>query len=203
MSVFRPNPLMALLIATSALAANGERVRANEDVNADKVAVVKSAFVVNFLRFTRWPEHRFDDDDSPIRIGVIGDDPLGLRLDAAVRGKNLNGRRITVHRMQFPDDGDDQPEHLDALERDLRSMHLVYICSGLRMQSPQIVRMVAGGSVLTIGDKRAIAAAGAMLALDILDGRVAIYANMRSITKSDLKISSKLLRLAKEVQPDK
>src|SRR5437660_11311395 len=55
---------------------------------------VKAGFLYNFAKLTEWPTNSFAAADSPIVIGVLGNDPFGAILDDALRGKAIDGRKI-------------------------------------------------------------------------------------------------------------
>src|SRR5688572_8902234 len=65
---------------------------------------VKAAFLINFAKFVEWPASSFDTATTQLRIGVVGDDPFGVSLDNAARGKVLDGREMAVKRLDWRDD---------------------------------------------------------------------------------------------------
>jgi len=46
----------------------------------------------------------FDAPESPFVIGILGDDPFGAVLDAAVQDETVNGRKFVVARYQNVED---------------------------------------------------------------------------------------------------
>src|SRR5271154_3299339 len=65
---------------------------------------LKAVFLFNFAQFTGWPTNAFDKPDSPLVIGVLGDDPFGAVLDDAVRDEIVNGRKFVVERYHRVED---------------------------------------------------------------------------------------------------
>ena len=61
---------------------------------------IKAVFLFNFLQFVDWPAASFPDDATPLRIGVLGDDPFGPALEEAVRGESIRNRGLVVRRAQ-------------------------------------------------------------------------------------------------------
>ncbi len=53
---------------------------------------VKAVFLFNFLQFVEWPPAAFPDANSPVRIGILGDDPFGPALDEAVKNEAVSKR---------------------------------------------------------------------------------------------------------------
>ncbi len=43
---------------------------------------IKAAFLYNFAKFVEWPPEAFDDEDSTLVLGVLGDDPFGAALQS-------------------------------------------------------------------------------------------------------------------------
>ena len=68
-----------------------------QDVNSNEYQI-KAVFLFNFVQFVDWPASSFPTADTPIRIGVLGDDPFERTLEAAVQGETVRQRPIVVHR---------------------------------------------------------------------------------------------------------
>jgi len=65
-----------------------------------------------------------------------------------------------------------------------------------------VLEQVDTSALLTIGDERECAERATALALDRDGGRIVFCANISVIERSKLKISSKLLRLARVIEGD-
>ena len=57
---------------------------------------VKAVFLFNFTQFVEWPENAFEDEQSPLIIGVLGDDPFGSYLDETVQGEKVKQALIDL-----------------------------------------------------------------------------------------------------------
>jgi len=151
--------------------------------NADTVSeyIVKVKFIHNFIRFTRWP-----DDSKEIKICIYGTDPFGLEIDK-LAGKIINDRTITIIRTQIIEE--------------VRSCHLVFlnIIPPKQHLFERALTKLNKTHVLTISDANDAVKYGVMIELNITDNKVAFKVNHTAAKSSDLKISAKLLRLAKEV----
>jgi len=144
---------------------------------------VKAAFLYNFAKFVDWPGEAFSDGSAPLVIGVIGNDPFGGALDSAINGKNIGGRRLTVRRLKWG--------------QDLRSCHILFISSSERQRLPQIIQSLRGSSVLTVGDMGQFNQQGGMINFILEASKVRFEINSRGADQARLRISSKLLALAK------
>jgi len=144
---------------------------------------VKAAFLYNFARFVDWPAEAFAGSSGKLVIGVIGDDPFGGALDQAINGKMINGRPLVVLRLRWG--------------QDLRSCHILFISSSEQKRLPQIIQSLRGASVLTVGDMWQFNQQGGIINLILEANKVRFEINSRGADQARLKISSKLLSLAK------
>src|SRR5438105_3630698 len=60
---------------------------------------IKAAMLYNFAKFVDWPVAALGEAGAPFVIGILGRDPFGTRLDAALRDKLVNGRHMVVRRL--------------------------------------------------------------------------------------------------------
>lgn len=143
---------------------------------------IKAAFLYNFSKFAEWPDEA-QSTSAPFVIGIVGEDPFGPALDNLVQGKNWNGRRIAVKR-------------LDA-KGNFHGCHILYISNSERTEVPRILAAVKGEHVLTVGEFDRFLRQGGSIAFDIEDDRIRITINLIAAEASGIKLSSKLLGLAR------
>ena len=64
---------------------------------------VKAAFLLNFAKFVDWPASSFPASDSPMVIGVLGDDLFGGIHGNTVRNEKVKGGKedVIVWHSQF------------------------------------------------------------------------------------------------------
>ena len=148
--------------------------------------VVKAAFLYNFAKFVEWPAESFAGPASPIVLFVFGADPFGDALKS-LKGKTANGRPIVVR----------YAANLGELER----CHLLFVSASSMALLPKILQATKGWNVLTVGDVDGFARDGGTINLLNEEQRIGIEINMEAAQRSRLKISSKLLALAKIVTP--
>jgi uncharacterized protein DUF4154 len=65
---------------------------------------IKAAFLYKFAAYVEWPAKAFAQPQSPIVIGVAGDDQVAAELGAVVTGRQVDGRAVEVRRLD-----DDEP----------------------------------------------------------------------------------------------
>src|SRR5689334_3654094 len=58
---------------------------------------LKAAFLFNLTKFVRWPATKFEQPDSPLVIGIRGDEALE-RFARVLDGKAIDKHKITVQK---------------------------------------------------------------------------------------------------------
>jgi hypothetical protein len=150
---------------------------------------VKAVFLYNFAKFVEWPPDPPDDANDPVVVGIIGRDPFGDALEQALLRKTLNGHALAIKR--FKD------------ERGARGCRILFISISERKRLKALFASLEGDHVLTVGDNENFAKAGGVIAFTLEDNRVRFTINVDAAQRAGLKISSKLLSLAKIVQGER
>jgi hypothetical protein len=147
---------------------------------------VKAAFLYNFAKFIDWPSSAFTDPKQPLDICVYGRDPFGPALEDALLGKTIGERRVSLGRaMQF---------------QDLVGCHVVFVGPSAHESAADLANRLKGRAVLLVGESDGFAASGGTIQFTIEDNRVHFVINPDAADRAGLKISSKLLALAKIVR---
>lgn len=162
------------------------------DSTTETVAKIKAAYLLNFLRFAEWPADSFAGDASPITVCVLGTDTIGTSLDKTMQGQRVHGRPLRIERLGSVTAGADVSEGL-------RACHLVFIGRSEAAHVDRVTEQLSGSDTLTVGEIGVFAESGAMLALNFEDDRVIFYANPRPIQLARVRLSSKILQLARLV----
>ena len=142
-------------------------------------ASVKAGFLVNFAKFVEWPA----TSSGTLDFCVIGDDRLAQNLETYVAGKQIGARPLAVRAR--PD--------LALLD----TCSVVYIGRGRKKIASQAALLLAGKQVLTVSEFPDLAAQGAVINFFLDDERVRFEVHLGALRRAGLKISSKLLSLAR------
>jgi hypothetical protein len=142
---------------------------------------LKAAFVYNFILFTEWPAAT----DGTLNLCIHGKDPFGPEIDG-LQGKAVAGRSIAVQRK--------------AAGESLKNCHAVFIAASLIDSLPRVLETMAGQPTLTVADSPGAMRQGVALNMGVAQGKVTFEANLQAARAAGLNLSSKLLRLATEVQ---
>jgi YfiR/HmsC-like len=146
---------------------------------------VKAAFLFNFLKFVEWPEDSAADPHGKWVIGFVGDSPVGDELTRLVQGKNVLGRDLQVKKFQAADSP--------------RACNVLFISESEKKRLPSILAELRGSSVLTVADMDNFIGAGGMIQFVVEDARVRVAIDVGATGRARLKVSSKLLSLARIV----
>ena len=175
-----------------------------QTIDPDKVATIKAAYVLNFIKYTQWPEGTFADSNDPIVLSIVSASANDAVFQTVIkRSDSIGGRRIQLRRVDFPpadDRGRIDPESLSKFFQELEHGHAVYIADASREQVRQMTSHLRGKDVLTMGDTIRFAENGGMLGLVLQEDRVVFQANTGEIQKTRLTVSSKVLKLAQIVE---
>lgn len=174
----RPAAGLAGLLLTLLAALSPPPSRA--DTEAVDEYALRAAFLFHFTRFVEWPEEAFESPDSPFRICVLGGDPFGRWLDA-LESRRAGTRPIEVRRTDSP--------------AGLVGCQIAYITS--EAQPTWRARRGADGMLLTVSSESRFAREGGMMALVASGQRIQLHINLASLEASQLRVSAKLLELAK------
>jgi hypothetical protein len=147
---------------------------------------VKAAFLYNFLRYTEWPADANPGPGVPLLIGVLGDESLDRTLGAVLRGKTVQGRLLEVRRVR--------------LGPEARVSHLLFVSASERVRVGQVLDAVRGAPVLTVGETDGFAQAGGVINFVLEEGRVRFEVNQEAAQRARLRLSSRLLALARIVR---
>lgn len=174
---------LCLILGASVLTAfSPTRAYSSEEANEYEV---KAAFLYNFAKFTEWPSEVFSDPNSPIVIGMIGESPLGASLDQ-IRGKIANGRQVSIKRF--------------GAGQEFRGCHILFIGASEKKRIRQIIASLDGASILTVSEMEGFTDSGGVINLIMESGKVCFEINAGAANRAKLKVSSKLLNLAKRVK---
>ncbi len=138
---------------------------------------------MNFARFVDWPAEAFDESGGAIVVGVIADESRARTIDQTMNHQTANGRLLRVKRF--------------ALGQDLRACHILFISSSEKRDLPRILAGLRGSSVLTVGEMERFTEQGGIINFVLEGNRVRFEINRPAAEAVRLRISSKLLSVAK------
>ena len=145
---------------------------------------LKAAFLHKFAMFVEWPARAFATTNTPIIIGVLGQDPFGTKLETVLSSKQVHGRTLKFRRFTKVEDV------LPA------NCHLLFIAPSEKSRLPAILDAIKTSPMLTVGDSPGYGESGVMLNLVVHEESLRFEINQQTPAGAELKISSQLLDLA-------
>jgi hypothetical protein len=152
--------------------------------------LIKAGFIFNFAKFVEWPASAFAQPDSPIVIGILGTDPFGTIIDQIVQDKKIGARGFVVKRLKWGSE-----------VKDLRDCKILFVSASEKAHMDELLQIVKGLPVLTVGETPGFAERGGVIRFVLEDNRVRFEVNVEAAHQAELTISSRLLTLARIIQP--
>jgi hypothetical protein len=156
--------------------------------NDNKELRVKAAYIYNFTKFVYWDTEESDAAMNQLTISVIGADPIFNILEDYAK-KQTQGRIIKVKK-------------ISKEISDISDCQLLFISNTEPQNLYTVLKQLEGSKTLTISDISGFSRRGGMIGFFIEDGRVKIEVNLNMIKKAGLKISAKLLEVARIVSDE-
>lgn len=150
---------------------------------------LKAVFLFNFAQFVEWPPAAFPDAQTPLIIGVLGDDPFGPYLDETVRHEKVNNRPLIVQRYRRMGE--------------IKTCHVLFVSQSESKRLEKILAGLKGRNILTVGDFEGFAINGGMIRFLTGQNRIRFRINVGAAKAVNLTISSKLLRAAEIITSGK
>ena len=170
---------VALICSVASVAAS---VMHAQSVSETKV---KAAYFYNFAKFIEWPSEILATDTSPIRLCVLKDNSFEEELNQIIKNKTIASHPVDVLSVR---DGEQ-----------FRSCHMLYVGSSEGKRARQVVELLRDVAVLTVGESEDFLQYGGVIRFCREEDRVRFEVNQEAAEHAHLKISARLLLLAKNV----
>ena len=141
---------------------------------------VKAEYLVNIAKYVEWPEN----GRTTILICVAGQNPFGTVLEGLIRNEHVDGKALTTEVILEPNPG------CNVVFTPRTSNVTAYL------------RAAAGTSTLTIGETPRFVEQGGMIRFFTEHESILFEINRGAVEKARLRISSRLLQLARIVEPN-
>lgn len=168
------SPILVALLLTYGIA-----LAQNPPLTESKL---KAAFLFNFAKFVEWPPAAFAATNSPITIGILGDNPFGSDLEDIVRDKTINNRSIVI-------------KTLHSVTQST-NCQVLFFGTTEKKRMEEMIASLGNASILTVGDGDPFTETGGMINFIKEGNKIRFRINEVAAQHAGLKISSKLLSLA-------
>lgn len=172
------------LVVFSAWLAMNSTLSGEAQSQTSREYLVKAAYVYRFLHFVEWPPDAFADIQTPITVCIYGQGPLADALES-LKGESAQNRSIKIVRV--------------TSREMLQACHVLFISTSEKRRLAQILSSLKPLSVLTIADIKTFARSGGVINFIQIRDKIRFEINEAAAGRAGLKISAKLLNLAKIV----
>jgi hypothetical protein len=175
---------MAAAILMAALSIGGAH-GISRQANSSSEYQVKAAFLFHFAQFVDWPPEAFKDASSPLTYCTAGEDPFHGALEASLNGKMIGARPVRViHFRQV---------------QEIQGCQIVFLGTPEKKLISTMLANLRASPILTVGESEDFVQGGGMIGFFLEDNKVRFDINLDAAERAKLKISARLLALAKTV----
>lgn len=157
-----------------------------DDSSEDLGNRVKAAFIFRFANYVEWPANMFPAADTPIRIAVMGADPVAAELASMVVGRTVQDRPLVIRRI--------------ATNESIVGFHVVFFGAADALGLRRAVEAAQAQSTLVVTDFADALELGSMINFTLAERRLKFEIALDRAEKSGLKLSSRLLAVALRVR---
>jgi hypothetical protein len=144
---------------------------------------IKAAMMINFIKFVEWPDDPNKSEELLV-FGIIGEDKFGDTLNQ-IQDRIVNGKLLTLRRFNST--------------QDLNQCQVVFVPESESYRINEILASLSGWPVLTIGETDNFTQLGGIIRFYIDENHVRFEINKTAAMQSKLKISAKLMEIARVI----
>jgi hypothetical protein len=152
--------------------------RAEDGNGVNREFQLKTAYLFHFAELAQWPNAA-----APVTICLQGRSVLRAYLPV-LEGQKINGNAVHVNLSDAPD---------------IAQCSILFL-SDLVSLTPAITEQARQHHVLLVGDVENFANHGGMVQFTLRDNRLKLVVNLAAVKSAELKLSSKLLRMAEIIE---
>ena len=145
---------------------------------------VKAAFLYNFTRYVEWPREP-STPAEPFRLCVVAENVMKSAIQRTVAGESVNGRPLVMTEPQTA--------------QEAQTCQILFVGRSESQRASTLLAAVRDQPVLTVGDSSRFAEQDGIIGFLLQDNRVRFDVNLPGAQRSQLRISSQLLRVANKV----
>jgi hypothetical protein len=148
---------------------------------------LKALFLYNFGGYIEWPAETFISPQAPFVIGVLGSSPIESTLREIAAAKKIAGRAIEIR--QFSD------------TKEIHACNILFITRNVsRAVQLEALRVLADQPVLVVGESQNFVQEGGGINFYVEANKLRFEINLAATKQQQLRVSAKLLSLAKVYQ---
>jgi len=172
--------VLPVLVATALVALAAGHASAVADLNT-----TKAEMLWNIAKFVQWPDAAVAQSRGQIVFTILGEDDLAGELANLLSTKTIGGKPVFVR--------------FARRAQDARGSQILYVAASETSHLDAVLAEVSGTPVLTVADSPAFTVHGGMVGFTSEGEKVRFEINLGHAERSGLRISAKLLALARVV----
>jgi len=146
---------------------------------------VKAAFLYKFAAYVEWPPGAFAAPEAPFVFGIVGSEDVAAELAKVTAGRQVGARPVVVKRMR-----EGEP---------LRGLHVVFVGRLAAERLAALIRATQLAALLFVTETERGLEAGSAINFVVVDDRVGFEVSLDAAERHGLKISSRMLGVARRV----
>jgi hypothetical protein len=144
---------------------------------------IKAAFLLRFADYVQWPASAFAASDSPLVIGVVGDEAMAAEIQSLASTRSIRGHRVAVRTFR---------------EREVPGgVHVLFVTAAAFSQARP-----PSGPVLVVTDAEDGLDHGSVINFVFVERRVRFEVSIAAAEARGLSLGSGLLSVALNVRKD-
>jgi hypothetical protein len=164
---------------------NSTPVYAQDDATALERRV-KAAYMFKFASYVEWPEGTFAQPAAPVTFVVFGDDELAAELSQITADRAVDGRPVRIRKTRDPGA--------------IADAHMLFVGRAEIARLPQLVRQTRARPIVILTDAPGTLNQGSIINFMLIEQRVKFEISLEEAERRGLKLSSRLLAVAKNVR---
>jgi len=146
--------------------------------------LLKAGYIEKFTHFIDWPEtSSLNDSTIPFSISVIGEHPFNTSIEKIFNKVMVKNKKVRIR-------------YISSVDEIGNSM-IVVIPGSQKNRLDTILNYTKGKPILTIGETKGYGKKGVIINMFIDNDYIRYEINRTALSKSGLKISAKLLEIAR------
>jgi len=184
---FPPRPASVAAFVALACLALGSAPRAVA-ADAPDANAVKADMLCNMAKFVQWPDAMVAQNKGQLVVGVLGEDDLAGTIASVLSTRSVNGKPVFVR--------------FARRVQDVRGCQIVYIANSELPHLSDVVEALRGTATLTLANMEGFAARGGMADFSGVAPNIRFEICVARANHAGLRMSSRLLAVARVVEPE-
>ncbi len=176
--------ILYLILVWLSAPASAEQTPIKEDA-------MKAVYSFSFGKFAHWPESKLNETKNQLGFCIFGKNPFNRSVIDAFEGKKVKGKILKIIHFESGLVADDA----------LLTCHILYVSQSEKLKFQNIIDQIRYQPILTVSDIPGFSDNGGMITLVNVGDQIQFEINPVAIKIAGLSVSSKLLELAKVIQP--